>query len=156
MLERHTTQALHLLWYIESGANSICWVECLHLLLRAGETQHRHCICCCDLLKVGQTCIAINWVECLHIATCWERHTTQALWHLLWLIESVCYCYSVVSGLSALTLITTGWRGTQHKHYIYCDSLVEQTVLVIAIEWRVWILLNLALLYHKVYVRVDL
>jgi len=38
---RHTTQALHLLWLIKSGANSVWGVECLHLVLsHAGETYN--------------------------------------------------------------------------------------------------------------------
>jgi len=38
---KHTTQALHLLWLTESGTNSVCWVECLHLtLLHDGETRN--------------------------------------------------------------------------------------------------------------------
>jgi len=37
----HATQALHLLWLIESGTNSVSWVECLHLILsRIGETRN--------------------------------------------------------------------------------------------------------------------
>jgi len=61
---------------IESGTNSVCRVECLHLVLsHAGDTQHKHCIYCHDSLKMEQTVfiyIAINWVECLHIAACWR------------------------------------------------------------------------------------
>jgi len=78
MLERHTTQALHLLWLIESGANSVCWGECPHLLLSyAGETRntsaasttvtHWNWVEQTELIHT-----AINWVECQHIATCWR------------------------------------------------------------------------------------
>jgi len=64
--ETHNTSTA-LVRLIESGINSVCWVEYLHLVLsRAGEMQHKHCGIYCDSLKVEQTVfiIAIEWSVC--------------------------------------------------------------------------------------------
>jgi len=110
--KRHTTQALHLLWLIESRINNVCWVKCLHLVLsRAWETQHKHCIYCQDSLKVEQTVliyIAINWVECLRIADVGETHNTSTaastVTHWKWSKQYWCLLL-LLSGVPALSII---------------------------------------------------
>ena len=73
MRGRHTTQALHLLRLIESGTNSVYWVECLNLLfLCVGETSNTStAFTAVTHWKWDKQCL-FNWVECLHIATCWR------------------------------------------------------------------------------------
>ena len=140
MLERHTTQALHLQWLIESGTNSVCWVDCLHLvLLHAGET--------CNTSTASAAVAHWKWnKQCLFIllliewSVCISPHTQHKHCSIncdsLKVEETVLLL--LLSRVSVLSLIAMCWRDTQHKHYIYCDLLkVEQAVLVITIEWSV-------------------
>ena len=99
-----------IIFFIESGTNSAWYyygVECLHLVL----------------LRDGET-----------------RNTSTAstaVTHWNW-VEQTVLIYIAINWVECL-YIAACWRDTQHKHCgIYCDSLkVEQTVLVITIEWSV-------------------
>jgi len=104
--------------------------QCLLLLLGAvsalsivacwRDTQHKHCIYCCDSVRLSETNS--------------ETHNTSAAFTVTyWKWNKQC----LLSGVPALNIIVC-WRDTQYKHCIYCrDSLkVEQTVLIyIAINW---------------------
>ena len=113
----------HLLW-----TNSVCWVECLNLvLLCAGETCNTSTTStqCCDSLKVEQAELiynGINWLECLHIAACWRdtqyKHCCISC-DSLKVEKSICYYYWMEC-LHALSIIAMCWRDMQHKHCIYC------------------------------------
>jgi len=126
MLERHTTQALHLLWLIESGTNSICWMECLHLvLLRAGETSNTSTVSTAMThWKWNKQCLfillLIKWSICI-LPLVGETHNTSTaastVTHWKWNKQ---YLLLLLSGMSELSIIAACWRDTQHKHCIYC------------------------------------
>jgi len=112
---RHTTQAPRLLWLTKSRINSVCWVECLHLLLsHAGEIQPKYCIYCHVSQEVKQMVliyIAINSVECLHIAACWRdtqhKHCGIYCDSLKWSKQCLLL---LLSGVPVLSAIVTCWR----------------------------------------------
>jgi len=123
-------------WSIESFSSlKVCyyyWV--LSIVTCWRDTQHKHCIYCRDSLKLSGTNSAYLYSYQLSGVSAYcgyccllEWHTTQVLWHLLWLIESQwnnqCLLL-LLNGVSALSIIATCWRDTNHRHCIYCcDSL---------------------------------
>jgi len=118
---------------------SVCRVECLHLVLsHAGET------CNTSTASPAVTrnkqylfiLLLIEWSICI-LPLVGETHNTSTVASTVthWKWNKQCLLL-LLSGVSALSIIAACWRDMQHKHYIYCDLLkVEQTVLVITIEW---------------------